>query len=166
MVTNYLEKRPDVERASFLAPSADIVGEVFLAKDVTVWFNATVRGDMASIKIGEGTNIQDNAVVHVNTDMPTSIGKGVTVGHGAIIHACTIGNDCLIGMGAIILDEAVIGDECLVAAGALVTPRKQFPPRSLIVGSPAKAVRTLTDEEIQDIRENGNHYIEMGNNYR
>lgn len=166
MVTNYLEKRPDVERANFLAPSADIVGEVFLAKDVTVWFNATVRGDMASIKIGEGTNIQDNAVVHVNTDMPTSIGNGVTVGHGAIIHACTIGNDCLIGMGAIILDEAVIGDECLVAAGALVTPRKQFPPRSLIVGSPAKAVRTLTDEEIQDIRENGKHYIEMGNNYR
>lgn len=166
MLTDYQDKRPAVDNANYLAPSADIVGDVTLDVDVTVWFNATVRGDMASIRIGAGTNIQDNAVVHVNTGMPTTIGKGVTVGHSAIIHACTIGDDCLIGMGAIILDEAVIGSECLVAAGALVTPRKKFPPRSLIVGSPAKAVRTLTDEEVQNIRTNGKHYIEMGNQYR
>jgi carbonic anhydrase/acetyltransferase-like protein (isoleucine patch superfamily) len=120
---------------------------------------------MAPITIDSGTNIQDNAVVHVNDGMPTVIGKSVTIGHGAIIHACTIGDRCLVGMGAIILDEAVIGDECLVAAGALVPPRKQFPPRSLIVGSPAKVARSLTDREVADLLLNADHYVKNGHEY-
>lgn len=166
MITQYREKRPDLERATFIASSADIVGDVIVGSGTTIWFNATVRGDMAPITIGDGSNIQDNAVIHVNSGMPTHIGNQVTVGHGSIVHACTIGDYVLVGMGSIILDEAVIGEESLVAAGALVTPRKQFPPRSLIVGSPAKAIRTLTDEEVEQIRENARHYQQLGRDYR
>ncbi|MDD3824179.1 MAG: gamma carbonic anhydrase family protein [Sphaerochaetaceae bacterium] len=158
MILSYEGKHPAVEQAYYIAPSADIIGDVTLGTGASVWFNATVRGDISSVTIGERTNIQDNAVVHVNTELPTVIGNDVTVGHGAIIHACTIGNGCLVGMGSIILDGAVIADECLVAAGALVPPRKYFPPRSLIVGSPAKVVRTLSEEEIDDIRRNTKNY--------
>ncbi|PKL27903.1 MAG: gamma carbonic anhydrase family protein [Spirochaetae bacterium HGW-Spirochaetae-2] len=165
MIVPYRDHQPDIEQAAYIAPSADIVGNVVLGAECTIWFNATVRGDMARITIGGGTNIQDNAVVHVNDGMPTVIGEAVTVGHGAIIHACTIGNRCLVGMGAIILDEAVIGEECLVAAGALVPPRKQFPPRSLIVGSPAKVARSLTDREVTDLQENARHYVQYGKEY-
>lgn len=166
MTTHYQGKSPSIPSSAWIAPSADVMGDLTLGEQCSIWFNATVRGDMASITIGENTNVQDNAVVHVNTGMPTSIGSGVTIGHGAIIHGCTIGDECLVGMGAIILDEAVIGEQSIVAAGALVTPRKQFPPRSLIVGSPAKAVRGLTEEEIEGIRTNAKHYIEMVEHYR
>lgn len=166
MTTHYQGKSPSIPSSAWIAPSADVMGDLTLGEQCSIWFNATVRGDMASITIGENTNVQDNAVVHVNTGMPTSIGSGVTIGHGAIIHGCTIGDECLVGMGAIILDEAVIGEQSIVAAGALVTPRKQFPPRSLIVGSPAKAVRELTEEEIEGIRINAKHYIEMVEHYR
>ena len=166
MILAYRDILPDVEQALYIAPSADIIGEVFCGANTTIWFNTTIRGDMAPIYIGEGTNIQDNSVIHVNLDMPTHIGSFVTVGHSAIIHACTIGNNSLIGMGSIILDEAVIGDECLVAAGALVPPRKKFPPRSLIVGSPARALRTLSDEDLEGIRKNTLGYIEKGRLYR
>lgn len=165
MIIPYGAHQPYVEQAAYIAPSADIIGNVTLGVDCTVWFNATIRGDMASITIDSSTNIQDNAVVHVNDGMPTVIGKSVTIGHGAIIHACTIGDRCLVGMGAIILDEAVIGDECLVAAGALVPPRKQFPPRSLIVGSPAKVARSLTDREVADLLLNADHYVNNGYAY-
>ncbi|HCG63847.1 MAG TPA: gamma carbonic anhydrase family protein [Sphaerochaeta sp.] len=165
MIVPYRDHRPDIEQAAYISPSADIIGNVALGADCSVWFNATIRGDMAPITIGSGTNIQDNAVVHVNDGMPTVIGEAVTIGHGAIIHACTIGDRCLVGMGAIILDEAVIGDECLVAAGALVPPRKQFPPRSLIVGSPAKVARSLTDREVADLLGNARHYVQSGKEY-
>ena len=166
MITNYKEMNPHIYSSVYIAPGAAVIGDVTLAKDCSVWFNVTIRGDMASITIGEGTNIQDNAVVHVNTDMPTIIGANVTVGHGAIIHACTVGDGCLIGMGSIILDEAIIGEESLVAAGAVVTPRKQFPAHSLIVGSPAKVVRSLTEQEIEKLRKNALHYVDMSNHYK
>jgi carbonic anhydrase/acetyltransferase-like protein (isoleucine patch superfamily) len=166
MILAYDNTQPETSNALYIAPSADIIGAVTLAEETTIWFNVTIRGDMAPISIGRGTNIQDNTVVHVNAGMPTHIGNYVTVGHSAIIHACTINDHALIGMGAIILDEAVIGEECLVAAGALVSPRKQFPPRSLIVGSPARVIRTLTEEEVRGIRENTLGYIEKGRHYR
>jgi len=165
MIVPYRDHQPDIGQAAYIAPSSDIIGNVALGTDCTVWFNATIRGDMAPITIGHDTNIQDNAVVHVNEGMPTVIGEAVTVGHGAIIHACTIGDRCLVGMGAIILDEAVIGDECLVAAGALVPPRKHFPPRSLIVGSPATVARSLTDREVADLLGNAHHYVRSGKEY-
>lgn len=165
MILSYRDHRPDIEQAVYIAPSADIIGQVVLGPGCTIWFHTTIRGDIASITIGKDTNIQDNTVVHVKKGLDTIIGDSVTVGHGAIIHACTIGDRCLVGMGAIILDEAVIGDECLVAAGALVPPRKQFPPRSLIVGSPAKVVRSLTDQEVADIERSALHYVEGGKDY-
>ena len=142
----------------YIAPNATVVGDVALHKDVNIWYGAVLRGDNGRITVGEGTNIQDNAVVHDGT----TIGKFCTVGHSAIIHGCTIGNDCLIGMGAIILSGAVLGDGCLVGAGALVTGKTNAPAGSILLGSPAKAVKTITPEQLAETRKNAEHYIELG----
>jgi carbonic anhydrase/acetyltransferase-like protein (isoleucine patch superfamily) len=166
MIYNYKNSSPDTEKALFIARSADIAGDVRLAEGTSIWFNASIRGDLAPVIIGEKTNIQDNAVVHVAHDLPADIGAGVTIGHSAIIHACRIEDDCLIGMGAIILDGAVIGKESIVGAGALVTGGKEFPPRSLIVGSPARAVRSLSDDDVAAIRANGEEYVELAKEYQ
>ena len=125
------------------------------------WGKRRACGDMAAITVGRGTNVQDNATLHVDTDLPLTVGSGVTVGHNAILHGCTVGNDCLIGMAAVILNGAVIGDQSVVGAGALVTEGKQFPPRSLIVGSPAKVVRQVDDALLEKIRANARTYIGM-----
>jgi carbonic anhydrase/acetyltransferase-like protein (isoleucine patch superfamily) len=155
------DKVPSVKGAKFLAWNAEIAGDVTLGEETSVWFSATVRGDMAAITVGRGTNVQDNATLHVDTDQPLSVGSGVTIGHNAILHGCTVGNDCLIGMAAVILNGAVIGDQSVVGAGALVTEGKQFPPRSLIVGSPAKVVRQVDDALLEKIRTNARTYIGM-----
>lgn len=161
MIIPFKDKRPLIAESALVFDSADIVAEVTIGENCSVWCNATLRGDLAPITIGDGSNVQDNAVIHVNTDMPTIIGKNVTIAHTAIVHGCTIEDNCLIGMGAVILNEAVIQADSIVGAGALVTARKIFPPKSLIIGSPAKAVRQLTEEEIESIRENARHYREM-----
>lgn len=166
MIRSFENKKPVVDKALYIDSSSVIIGDVTLFDNTSIWPHVTIRGDMAPITIGENTNIQDNAVVHVNTDMPTFIGRDVTVGHSAIIHACTIQDFVLIGMGAIILDEAVIGEYCLVAAGSLVPPRKVFPPKSLIMGNPAKVVRALTEQEIENIHNNCAHYITLAKIYR
>jgi carbonic anhydrase/acetyltransferase-like protein (isoleucine patch superfamily) len=153
------EKRPAVEGATFLAWNAEVAGDVTLGEETSVWFSATVRGDMAAITVGRGTNVQDNATLHVDTGQPLSIGSGVTIGHNAILHGCTVGNDCLIGMAAVILNGAVIGEQSVVGAGALVTEGKQFPPRSLIVGSPAKVMRQVDDALLEKIRSNSRTYV-------
>lgn len=152
---------PKIHQSAFVAWNAEVAGSVTLAKDVSVWFSVTLRADIAPIEIGEGSNIQDGSVVHVDTDAPTIVGRNVTVGHRAILHSCTIGDDALIGMGAIILNGAEIGSESIVGAGALVTQGKKFPPRSLILGSPAKLVRELSPEEIAGIKQNAEHYKEL-----
>ncbi|WP_304226619.1 gamma carbonic anhydrase family protein [Gracilinema caldarium] len=152
---------PKIHQSAFVAWNAEVAGSVTLAKDVSVWFSVTLRADIAPIEIGEGSNIQDGSVVHVDTEAPTIVGRNVTVGHRAILHSCTIGDDALIGMGAIILNGAEIGSESIVGAGALVTQGKKFPPRSLILGSPAKLVRELSSEEIASIKQNAEHYKEL-----
>ncbi len=157
---NYEDKQPDTGKAAFIAPSADIIGDVILGEDTSVWFNTTVRADLAQIRIGRGSNIQDNCVVHVDEDTPTKIGDNVTVGHNAVLHGCTVGNNSLIGMGAILLNNAVIGNESVVGAGALVTENKRFPDRSLIIGSPAKALRTLRDEDVERLKAAASSYRE------
>ena len=165
MIHKFNEITPDIEKANFVADSADIIGDVIAEENSSIWYNCTLRGDIESIRIGKNTNIQDNTVVHVGYDVGTVIGDNVTVGHSAIIHGCTIGDDCLIGMGAIILNHAVIGKESIVGAGALVTMGKKFPPRSLIMGSPAKAVRSLTEEEVESIRKNVASYVAISKEY-
>lgn len=143
----YLQKGPTLDESVYIADSAVVIGDVTLAAKSSVWHNATVRGDINRIVIGEGTNIQDNAVVHLADDYPCIIGKYVTVGHSAILHACEVGDESLIGMGAVVLDGAVIGSQCLIGAKALVTPGTVIPDGSMVLGSPAKVVRSLSDEE-------------------
>lgn len=148
----HLGKKPDVARALFVAANATVVGDVTLKARSSVFYGAVLRGDIARIEIGEGTNIQDNAIVHLADDLDAMVGDWCTVGHGAIIHACTIGNECLIGMGATILDGARIGDRCLIAAGTVVTPRTVIPAGSMVVGTPAKVIRLLNFEEQAALR--------------
>ncbi len=154
-------KVPDVGRAAFIAWNAEVAGAVTLGEDTSIWFGAAVRGDLAPITVGARTNVQDNATLHVDRDAPLSIGAGVTVGHNAVLHGCAVGDDCLVGMGAVVLTGAVIGAESIVGAGALVTERAAFPPRSLILGSPAKAVRVLDDAAVRAVRGNAATYLEL-----
>lgn len=132
-----------------LSPQCSINGQVILGNDVTVFAGAHIRGDCAAISIGDGTNIQENCALHVSAAMPLTIGRDCTVGHGAIVHGCAIDDNVLVGMGSIVMDGAHIGRDCLIAAGAVVTEGKEFPPRSLIMGVPARAVRELSDEQLQ-----------------
>lgn len=155
-----------VHESVFIGEGAVIVGEVYLAEACGVWFNATMRGDMEPIRIGSRSNVQECAVLHVDPGYPLTIGEGVTVGHGAILHGVRIHNNVVIGMGAIVLNGAVIGEDSIVGAGALVTQGKEFPPRSLIIGSPAKAVRELTDEEIEGNRGNCQRYVERAKAFK
>jgi len=138
-------------RPAFLAPSASITGQVSLGQDSSVWHNATLRGDFARVSIGDRTNIQDGAVLHVAEGRPCFIGDDVTVGHGAIVHGSKVGSRSLIGMGSIILNGAEIGEECIVGAGALVPEGRKIPARSLVLGSPARIVRAVGDEEVENI---------------
>ena len=142
----------------YIAPNATVVGDVVLGENVNIWYGAVLRGDHGTIQVGDNTNIQDNAVLHDQT----VVGKGCTIGHGAIVHGCTIGDNCTIGMGAIVLSGAVLGDNCLVGAGAVVTGKTEAPAGSLLLGSPAKIVKQLTNEQIQESLENAVHYVELG----
>ena len=160
MLYSFKEKIPALGKEVFIAEGARVIGDVQIGDDSSVWYNAVIRGDLAPIVIGKGSNIQDMSVIHVNTSQPVVIEDKVSVGHSVILHGCTIKRGSLIGMGAIILNEAVIGEESLVAAGALVTEKKVFPPRMLIMGSPAKAVRELTSEEIQSLHDTAIRYQE------
>jgi carbonic anhydrase/acetyltransferase-like protein (isoleucine patch superfamily) len=152
-------------KTAFIAKSADVVGKVKLGNYISIWFQTVIRGDVDTITIGDRTNIQDGTVVHVAPGHPTVIGDGVSIGHNAIIHGCEIGDNVLVGMGAIILNGAKIGDNSIVGAGALVTQGKVFPPNSLIFGSPAKRIRDLSEAEIQSIRDNAEEYLDTMKRY-
>jgi len=151
---------PDVDASAYVTDSASVIGNVHLAANTSIWFGAALRGDNELISIGEGSNVQECAVLHTDIGYPLVVGKNVTIGHQAMLHGCTVGDGSLIGIQAVVLDGAVIGKNCLVAAGALVTSGKEFPDNSLIMGSPAKAVRELTQDQINDIQRGVTTYIE------
>jgi len=155
-------QRPTCHATSWVAPSADVIGDVVLAEDVSVWFGAVIRGDNTRIPIGARSNVQEGAMLHSDPGAPLVIGEDCTIGHHAILHGCTIGNRVLIGMGAIVLNHAVIADDCIVGAGALVTEGKTFPSGSLIVGSPARAVRELDAATIASLKLSAQHYVANG----
>jgi carbonic anhydrase/acetyltransferase-like protein (isoleucine patch superfamily) len=158
--------KPKIADGVFVAPGAAVIGDVTIGEGSSLWFNVVVRGDVFPIRIGARTNIQDGSIVHVTGGKAsTTIGDDVTVGHAAIIHGCTIGSRCLVGMGSTVLDGAVIEDECFVAAGTLVPPGMRVPSRSMVMGRPGKVVRPLRDEELADIRNAAAHYVENARTY-
>ena len=154
--------KPKLDESILVCHGAAIVGDVTLGKHVSVWYNAVLRGDEGAITVGDNTNIQDRAVMHEET----TVGAGCTIGHGAIVHGCTVGDNVLIGMGAIVLNGAKIGDNCIVGAGALVTGKMDAPAGSMILGSPAKVVRPLTEAEIEGNRESARGYCHLAENYK
>lgn len=156
---------PEVSEGVYVAPGARVIGQVTLGRDVSVWFNAVLRGDVDTISVGEGSNIQDQTVVHCDAGFPTVIGQHVTVGHSCIIHGCTIGDHCLIGMGSTILNGARLGKNCLVGAGSLITEQKEFPAGSVIMGRPAKVVRQVGERELEMIRRGAQNYRENARAY-
>lgn len=146
--------------ATWIAKSAEIIGKVTLKPRSSIWFGSVLRGDNEMITIGEGTNIQDLSLIHTDAGIEVVIGKNSTIGHKAILHGCTIGDHCLIGMGAIVMNHAIIGEESIIGAGTVVTQGKEFPSRSLILGNPGRLVRKLTEQEIEGIKKSADHYYE------
>ena len=160
--SRFLYVQPQIDPAAYVSPHAVVIGDVRLAARSSVWPMAVLRGDINFIEIGEGSNIQDGAIVHLAENLPVRVGKLVTVGHRAILHACVVEDECLIGMGATILDGAVIGRGSIIGAHALVTKDAQIPPGSLVMGTPAKVVRPLRPDEIAGIRVWADHYVDLG----
>jgi len=156
----------DLDPTVFVAPDADVIGRVRIGRDCSVWFHAVIRAEAADITIGSRTNIQDGCILHTDENFPMCIGEDVTVGHGAILHGCTIGDNTLIGMGAIVLNGAKIGNNCIIGAGALVTQNTIIPDNTLMLGSPAKPIRTVSGEQAAQNRENAAHYVKEGQHYR
>jgi carbonic anhydrase/acetyltransferase-like protein (isoleucine patch superfamily) len=150
---------------NWVAPNAVIVGDVTLEKNISIWFNVTLRGDVENIYVGEGSNVQDGSVLHTDPGCPLKIGKNVTIGHIAMLHGCIIGENSLVGIGAVILNKAKIGKNCIIGAKALITENKEIPDNSLVMGSPGKIVRKVTDEEVKLITENALHYQDNWKKY-
>lgn len=159
------DRRPSFGEGSWIAHNATIVGSVRAGRNVSVWYNVVMRGDNDPITIGDDTNIQDGSVLHNDDGVPLVIGKGVTVGHMAMLHGCTIGDGSLIGINAVILNKAVIGKQCIIGANALIPEGKVIPDRSLVVGSPGRVIRTLTDDELEHLKWNAQHYIDNARQY-
>lgn len=160
------ELRPQIAPSAYVAAEATVIGAANLDENVSVWPGAVIRADNEPIAIGAGSNVQEGAVLHTDPGIPLKVGTGVSVGHQAMLHGCTVGDGTLFGIQAVVLNRAVIGKECLVAAGAIVTEGKEFPDRSLILGAPAKAVRTLSDEEVANLRGNAEDYVRRAVRYR
>jgi carbonic anhydrase/acetyltransferase-like protein (isoleucine patch superfamily) len=167
MIIEFETHNPKIAENVFVAPSSWVIGNVSIEENCSIFFGAVLRGDILPISIGKGTNIQEHSMIHTTHGRsPTFIGEQVTVGHRAIVHGASVGNRCLIGMGSIILDEASIGDESIVAAGTIVTEGKTFPPRSMIMGTPGKVVREITDEDLANILRGTNSYVKLAAKYR
>ena len=166
MIYDFEGHTPKLDPNSWVASNSVVIGKVELKKDSNIWFNVTLRGDVEPITVGEGSNVQDGSVVHSDPGCPVIIGKNVTIGHLVMLHGCVIEDDCLIGIGSTILNKAKIGKNSIIGANALVTENKVIPERSLVLGSPGKVVRQVTDEEIKSIKENAEHYVANYKKYK
>lgn len=166
MIKAYLTYTPKLATTAWIASDADVIGRVTLEDDVSVWFHAVIRGDSDTIFIGKGSNIQDGSILHTDLSHQLVIEEDVTIGHGCIIHGCHIGSNTLVGMGAIILNGARIGSNCIIGAGAVVTEQMEIPSGSLVVGCPAKIIKQVTSEQIQQIKENALHYQALAKEYQ
>lgn len=165
MIKEFKGINPIIHNTCYISESVDIIGNVVIKENANIWFGTRIRGDMNSIIIGENTNIQENSVIHVDSHCGTYIGNNVTIGHGAIIHGCTINDNVLVGMGSIILNEAIIGKNTIIGAGSLIPQGKEIPEGVLCLGSPAKVIRKLTEEEINKIQESADNYVSISKNY-
>jgi carbonic anhydrase/acetyltransferase-like protein (isoleucine patch superfamily) len=166
MIYDLEKKVPEISADSWVAPNAIIIGKVKLEKNSSIWFNAVLRGDIEKIIIDENSNIQDGSVLHTDPGCPLTVGKGVTVGHMVMLHGCEISDDTLIGIGSTILNKAKIGKNCIIGANTLVTENKVIPNNSLVLGSPGKVIRKVTDDEIKIICENAKHYVKNSKRYK
>ena len=166
MIMDFEGVTPRINKNTYISESVDIIGKVNVEENVNIWFGTRLRGDMNNIIIGENTKIQENSVVHVDINSPCIIGKNVTIGHGTIIHGCSISDNVLVGMGSIILNNAKIGKNTIIGAGSLVTQGKSFPDGVLILGNPAKVVRELTDDEIKNIKKSADNYVNLSKRYK
>jgi carbonic anhydrase/acetyltransferase-like protein (isoleucine patch superfamily) len=166
MIRTYKGIKPKIAATAFIEASAQVIGDVEIGEQSSVWFNCVIRGDVYHVRVGHSTNIQDGTIIHVtNGRFPTIIGNYVTVGHGVMLHGCRIKDRSLLGIGSIILDDVEVGEESFIAAGSLITPGTVIPPRSMVMGSPARVRRQVTEEEIARIDIHWRHYIEYKNNY-
>ena len=166
MIIDFKSKKPSIPKNVFIPDSAEIIGDVEVGELSSIWFNAVVRGDLGSIRIGSRTSIQDNVVIHTDKSQRADIGDNVSIGHGAVIHGCTIGNNVIVGMNSTILNGAQIGNNSIVGANALVPQGKRFPDNSIILGVPAKVKRQVTEEDIRKILENAAEYVELAKEYK
>ncbi|WP_053957015.1 gamma carbonic anhydrase family protein [Inediibacterium massiliense] len=166
MILSYEGYTPNIDESCYVADNATIVGKVTLKKNANIWYGTVVRADDNEVIIGENTNIQDNCTIHIAKDFQTIIGDYVTVGHNAIVHACTVGNYVLVGMGAIILNGAQIGDHVIVAAGSVIPPGKKIPSNTLVMGSPAKVVRELTQKDYEKLKDSALHYVNLAKKHK
>jgi len=165
MIRDYKGVAPKIHKSVFVAESADLIGKISVKENSSIWYGAVLRGDVDTIKIGEYTNVQDQSVIHADTDIPTIIGDHVTIGHSAVIHSCEIKNNVLIGMGSIILPNVIIHENVIIGAGTLIPPGKEIPSNSMVFGSPAKIIRNITKGEIKKIYDSSIHYKELAEDY-
>ena len=166
MIYDFEKHTPSLHKESWVASNAIIIGKVVLKKNSNIWFNAVLRGDIEPITIGEDSNVQDGSVIHTDPGCAVTVGKGVTIGHLVMLHGCEIDDDCLIGIGSTILNKTKIGKNSIIGANTLIPENKTIPERSLVLGSPGKVIRQVTDKEIEAIKENANHYIENYKKYK
>jgi carbonic anhydrase/acetyltransferase-like protein (isoleucine patch superfamily) len=166
LILNFEGKKPMVSEEAYIAENATVIGEVIIGKYSSIWYNVVLRGDIAKISIGNNTSVQDGSIVHCDTGVPTIIGNNVTIGHNVLLHACKIGDSSLIGIGAIVLDGAEVGKGTIVGAGAIVTPRTKIPPFTMALGVPAKVVRNLTEEEVENLKKHAMDYVKLMKRYK
>jgi len=166
MIKDFEGKSPQIDESAFVAENATIIGDVTIGRNVSIWYNTVLRGDVAPIVIGDNTSIQDGTVIHCDIGISTIVGENVTIGHGVMLHACEIGNNVLVGIGAIVLNQAVVGKNTIIGAGSIVTPRTKIPARSMALGTPAKVIKKIDQEEVKNLKVHADEYVKLMKKYQ